>query len=170
MELPEELAGQGFSLQDAEKSDLKDYIGVKRICYTRYVDEYYGGWIENIQIKMNTDSFEEMLGRTCVKKVLFGKKPVGFFSYHEGEDKIDGISIQLIDEARNKGVGSFYLRFVTGLSDKTGKPVYLKVFQSNPAKDLYRRFGFRIYSKTAAHYLMRYDPAKPEQEKGDGAL
>ncbi|MFA6942017.1 MAG: GNAT family N-acetyltransferase [Clostridiaceae bacterium] len=160
MRLPAELINQGFSLKDVSIDDLGNYLDVKRVCYRKYVDEYYGGWIENIQIKMNTDVFDNMMKETYFQKLLLNNVPVGFFAYNEQKDKIDGISIQMIEIAQNKGVGSFYLKHITSLSKDTNKPIFLKVFKSNPAKNLYKRFEFEIYCETVTHYLMRYNPIK----------
>jgi ribosomal protein S18 acetylase RimI-like enzyme len=158
MQLPPQLTAQGFALDDVTQADSQDYIDVKRACYRKYVDEYYGGWVEEVQIGMNTNVFNRMLGKTCFKKLLLNNETAGFFSYDEQEDQIGGITIQMLEAARNRGVGSFYLRHVTGISDRTGKPVYLKVFKSNPAQNLYRRFGFVIYEENESHYWMRYTP------------
>lgn len=157
MILTDGLMNLGFLLQDVTIDDLDRYIEVKRACYKTYVKEYYGGWDENIQIKMNTDVFNNMLKETCFLKILFNNLVVGFFAYNELEDRIDGISIQLIEEAQRKGVGSFYLHNITSLSKKINKPIFLKVFRSNPAQNLYKRFGFEVYSETDSHYLMKYN-------------
>ena len=162
MRLTDELINQGFLLQEVIIDDLNKYVDVKRCCYNKYVDEYYGGWIDNLQINMNTDAFKNMLKETCFQKILFNNVTVGFFSYNELEDKIEGISIQMTELAQNKGMGSFYLQFITSLSQKTNKPIFLKVFKSNPARNLYKRFGFDKYSETETHYLMRYNPIKSQ--------
>jgi hypothetical protein len=78
MRLTAELINQGFSLQDVNIGDFGSYIDVKRACYKKYVDEYYGGWIENTQIKMNTDAFNDMMEETCFQKLLLKNIPVGF--------------------------------------------------------------------------------------------
>ena len=67
--------------------------------------------------------------------------------------------IQIIDKAQNMGVGSFYLHHIISLSEKNKTPIFLKVFKSNPAKNLYEKFGFYVYEETQPQYLMRYDPA-----------
>lgn len=158
MQLTAELTDQGFTLQDVNINDLDAYLDVKRACYRKYVDEYYGGWIEDVQISMNSDMFNRAMGSTCFQKILHGGIPAGFLSYHEHEDKIGGISIQMMEAARNKGIGSLFLKHITDLSQKTGKPVFLKVFKSNPARNLYGRFGFKTYDETRTHFLMRYNP------------
>lgn len=158
MQLTAELISKGFSLQDVSIDDLETYIDVKKVCYKKYVDEYYGGWIENIQIKMNTDAFYNMMRETYFQKLLLNNVTVGFFAYNELDDKIEGISIQMLEVSQHKGVGSFYLQHITSLSNKVNKPIFLKVFKSNPAQNLYKRFGFIEYSETESHYLMRYNP------------
>lgn len=162
MRLTVELINQGFSLQDVSIDDLGNYIDIKRVCYKKYVDEYYGGWIEDIQIKMNTDAFNDMMKETCFQKLLLNNIPVGFFAYNELDDKIEGISIQMLEVSQRKGIGSFYLQYITSLSKKANKPVFLKVFKSNPAQNLYKRFGFDKYCETETHYLMRYNPMKSQ--------
>lgn len=159
MILTAELISQGFSLQKVTMDDLNGYIDVKRTCYRKYVDEYYGGWDENIQIKMNTEAFYDMMNNTFFQKIMLNDLTVGFLAYDVEIDRIDKISIQMIGEAQNKGIGSLYLQHITMLSKETKKPIFLKVFQSNPAQNLYKRFRFEIYSETSTHYLMRYNPS-----------
>ena len=160
MRLTAELINQGFLLQEVRLDDLGSYIDVKRVCYKKYVDDYYGGWIENIQIKMNTNVFNDTMKETCFHKLLLNNVPVGFFAYNELDDKIEDISIQMVEVSQRRGVGSFYLQYITSLSEKVNKSVFLKVFKSNPALNLYKRFGFEKYSETETHYLMRYNPTK----------
>lgn len=160
MHLTAELIKQGFSLQDVSIDDLGNYIGIKKVCFKKYVDEYYGGWIEDIQIKMNTDAFNDMMKETSFQKLLLNHITVGFFAYDELDDKIEGISIQMLEVAQRRGVGSFYLEYITSLSKKVSKPIFLKVFKSNPAQNLYKRFGFDKYSETESHYLLMYNPIK----------
>jgi len=158
MNLTPELLRQGFALCDVTPVDLDAYIDVKRACYRKYVDEYYGGWVEEVQISMNTNIFNEAAKTTCFKKLLLKGETAGFFSHDELDDRIDGITIQMLEATRNRGVGSFYLRHIIGISDRTGKPIYLKVFKTNPAQSLYRQFGFMVYDEIETHFLMKYQP------------
>jgi ribosomal protein S18 acetylase RimI-like enzyme len=160
MIITQALKNKGFSFSDVTKSDLSDYLSIKKACYKKYVDEYYGGWIDDVQIEMNTNIFNKLCSKSNFLKILLNGEAVGFFSFDVLENKIAGITIQMIDKAQNMGVGSFYLHHITSLSDKNKTPIFLKVFKSNPAKNLYERFGFTVYDETESHYLMRYDPAK----------
>lgn len=162
MELTDDLVNKGFSLQDVTIDDLDRYIDIKRKCYKKYVDVFNGGWIDDIQVVIHKDSFKRMFQYTCFQKILLNDLTVGFFAWDEKDGKIDGISIQMAEPARNKGMGSFYLEALTSRSNQTGKPVYLKDFKSNPAISLLKRFGFQIYDESRTHYFMSFnrDPAE----------
>ncbi|MEY8354548.1 GNAT family N-acetyltransferase [Lachnospiraceae bacterium 54-53] len=157
MVLTDGLVQQGFSLLDANMDDLDRYIEIKKACYKKYMDEYNGGWIDDIQVVILTDGLKRMVESACCKKILLNGMTVGFFSYGGQAEKIDGISIQMLEEARNKGMGSFYLNHITALSRQTGKPAYLVVHKSNPAEGLFRRFGFKVYDESRTHYLMSFN-------------
>ena len=158
MVLPQDSINKGFSLSDVSDSDFNDFSIVGKACYEKYVDEYFGGWADDFQFKMQTDAFNEAKKESCFKKIILKGEIVGFFAFNETDDKIGGISIQMIEKAQNMGLGSFYLNKIVSLSENSKKPIFLKVFKSNPAQNLYKRFGFTIYDETVSHYLMRYDP------------
>lgn len=156
MVLTDELIQRGFSLQDVTDEDLNDYISIKRDCLKKYVDQYNGGWMDDIQTVINTDSFKRLLKSACFQKILLDGTTAGFFSYEEQSGKIDGISILMAEQARNKGMGSFYLDHITSLSRRTKKPAFLITYKSNPVQSLLNRFGFKIYDQSRTHYLMSF--------------
>jgi hypothetical protein len=158
MIIPQDLADKGFSIRKVSECDFADYFTIQKACYEKYVDEYFGGWNEGEQLKRCTDAFNETMKQSCFYKVLLNGKAAGFFAFDEQGGEIGGITIQMIEKARNKGVGSFYLSHITELSKKSKKPIVLKVFKSNPARELYARFVFAIYDETFSHYFMRYEP------------
>lgn len=159
MLLPEDLLEKGFSLADAEKSDFDVFFRISRACYEPYVDEFFGGWVDDFQLKMNIEHFEKNFSRTCFKKILLRGEAVGFFAFDDKPEKIGGISIQMHKSARNMGIGSFYLGYISELAEKGKKPIFLRVFKTNPAQNLYKRFGFETYEEIESHFLMRRDPS-----------
>lgn len=158
MKISKNLADSGFSVENVISNDLQDYIDIKRSCYQKYVDQYYGGWIEEVQIKMNNDIFEKTRRQVCFQKIIMMGETVGFWGFNEFDDRIDNITIQMVEKARNQGVGSFFLEQILSISKEGKKPVFLKVFRTNPAQNLYKSFGFVIFEDTPSHFLMRYDP------------
>lgn len=158
--LPPALTEKGFTFYAAEEADFSDYLRLKKECFGKYVDEYYGGWKEETQRRMNREIFEKCRKQSCFQRVLLYGKTAGFFGFDEREEQIEGITIQLSENARNQGIGSFFLKQIIALADKTGKPAFLKVFLSNPARSLYQRFGFHEESRDSSHCRMTYTPAE----------
>ena len=156
MILPQKLIDKGFSIAEVTPDDFGSFKRLRRCLYEKYVDQYFGGWVEEKQNRFHKNEFEQI--RTCFKKVVMNGETVGFFAYDEAEDKIDEISIFMLEKAQNQGIGSFYLEHIISLSDKGNKPIFLQVFKSNPAQNLYKRFGFVVYDETKSHSLMKYDP------------
>jgi ribosomal protein S18 acetylase RimI-like enzyme len=158
MVLSQKLIDKGFSISDVDNSDFNIYFSISRACYEKYVDEYFGGWVDDFQLKMNTDAFNKEMCQSTFKKIFLQDELVGFFAFDELDDKIGGVMIQMLEKAQGKGVGSFYLEHLTALSNNNNKPILLQVFKSNPAKYLYEKYGFKTYDESVSHYQMRYDP------------
>jgi len=152
-------------LERVEKSDLSAWIDTKKACYQEYVDQYYGGWDDAVQAQLNTSSFESALRMNFFRKVVFGGETVGFMGFNELPDRIAGITVHLYAHARNHGIGSNFLEQITELSRRSGKPAYLKVFKTNPARRLYERFGFGVYGETDSHFLMSYNASAVHREE-----
>ena len=140
-----------YTLRKYKASDYDFVYDVKKLCYQKYVEEYFGGWDDNVQRKMFADLMKQDAKRTYI--IYVDNKPVGFFS--DGEDNAEGYhpnNLCLLPECRGKGIGSDILNKV--LEKHKNQDIYLKVFKSNPAQNLYKRLGFETYDETKSHYLM----------------
>ena len=159
MVLSQKLIDKGFSISNVDDSDFDVYFAISRACYEKYVDEYFGGWLDDFQLKMNSDAFNKEMKQSTFKKIFFNGELIGFFAFDELDDKIGGVMIQMMENAQGKGVGTFYLKHLTSIANSKNKPIFLQVFKSNPAKNLYQRYGFTTYDESISHCLMRYNPA-----------
>ena len=66
---------------------------------------------------------------------------VGYYRFHEVEDKMELDDFFVIEEYRNKGIGTAVLKQLI----QTNKTIFLYVFVKNiHAIRLYERFGFKI--------------------------
>jgi len=63
----------------------------------------------------------------------------------------------MTEKAQGKGIGSFYLEHITSIANSKNIPIFLQVFKSNPAQNLYKRYGFKTYDESLSHYLMKYE-------------
>ena len=157
MVLSEDLIGKGFSLQDTVENDMEKYIEIKRTCHKKYIDEYNDGWIDDIQVILNTAVFHRMLKYSCFKKILLSNTIIGFFAFNELPDKICEISLYLTRPAQLKGIEAFYLKHITTLSKRVNKPIFLFVYKSDPILEIYKQFGFKIYDQSRAQYIMSFN-------------
>lgn len=151
------MCRSGFHFTEVVPSDVEVWIDSKKACYKKYVDRYYSGWNDQVQAKMNSESFAKAMQMRYFRKITLAGEIVGFCGYDEAEDRIFGVTIHMYESARNHGIGSDFLRQLTEYSKSVKKPVYLKVFKTNPARRLYERFGFEQYDETDSHYLMVYN-------------
>ncbi|MDR2570268.1 MAG: hypothetical protein LBD23_08225 [Oscillospiraceae bacterium] len=60
-------------------------------------------WPRGIEVRGNA------CNQSVFKKIMLNDEIVGFFTFNELNDKIDGISIQMIKKVQNLGIGFFYL-------------------------------------------------------------
>lgn len=151
MKLTNELIKKGFALREATDADLPAWLESKKVCYKDYVDQYYGGWEDGMQAKLNTATFEKSRRMSCFRVIEQRGEIVGFFGFDEQPEQVVGLTIHMFPQGRNQGLGSFFLEQVRTL----GKPAALKVFKTNPARRLYERHGFKVYDETESHYLMK---------------
>lgn len=74
------------------------------------------------------------------------------------QDEIRLIDIALLSEYRNRGIGSALLRNLVAAADQCGLPLRFHVEQSNRARHLYERFGFRIVKENGPYFLLERPP------------
>lgn len=75
----------------------------------------------------------------------------GFWWTSEKENEVVLISIRLLPEFQNRGIGS---KLIGSLLEKTTKPVRLQVLKVNPARKFYERLNFAVVGETQTHFLM----------------
>lgn len=82
-------------------------------------------------------------------------RPIGFAHVIEDDEKIILQGLGVEESLRGSGVGSALIERALEIFSPTDKPVYLKTQLSNPALDLYERFGFNIKKFGMVHILER---------------
>ncbi|MGE7843727.1 GNAT family N-acetyltransferase [Lysinibacillus sp. NPDC093712] len=66
------------------------------------------------------------------------------------------IDISLLPIYQGKGIGTYVINELLQKASKGKKAVILRVFQTNPARNLYERLGFRVVSVDELYLKMRW--------------
>ena len=80
-------------------------------------------------------------------------KPIGFAHMIEDEEKVILQGLGVEESIRGQGVGSALIERALDIYSITDKSVYLKTQLSNPALELYEKFGFAIKRFGMVHVL-----------------
>ena len=137
------------------KCTLDDFdflFKLKKENFKKYVDNIWG-WNDNDQIERLRIDLEENLEQKNV--IIYNDTKVGVFSFYMIENNVCRINeINILKEYQNLGIGSYILENkLKENSDKNIRTI-LQVLKDNPALNLYKRLGFRIYDETETHYKM----------------
>lgn len=133
-------------------SDFDFLFKLKKDNFKIYVDNIWG-WNDEDQFERMRIDLEENLEQKQI--IIFNDIEVGVFSFYMLESDICRINeINLLKEYQGKGIGSYILdKKLQENSEKNIKTI-LQVFKDNPAINLYKRLGFKIYDETETHYRM----------------
>jgi ribosomal protein S18 acetylase RimI-like enzyme len=138
------------SFRKIERKDFEFLWLLHNAALKDYVKQTWG-WDEERQRQLFRESFE--IERAMI--IVFEGKDTGLLDVTEKETETVLISIRLLPEFQNKGIGTKIIQDILEKSHGKNKPVRLQVLKINPAKKLYNRLGFKIFGETETHFLMR---------------
>lgn len=101
--------------------------------------------------------FQEHFGSDWISIILVGGEAVGYLKCEEQEDAFFLEGIYLCSEIRGKGLGSAVIHDLIQAAREKGKPLRLRVWQTNPARHLYLRLGFRVTKNSGDRLEMEID-------------
>lgn len=139
-----------YTFRKCKGTDFQFIYDLKEKCFKWYVEKIYG-WNENTQIELTQKDMAEHLADMSI--IQYEGKDIGLFTFYcddMGDAYIDTFAI--LPEYQGKGIGTQILLDV--LEENKGVRIYLKTYKENPARNLYRRVGFRKYDETETHWLM----------------
>lgn len=86
--------------------------------------------------------------------IQYGTVDIGRISVKQFSDHILFEEIHLLPDYQRRGIGTLLLQELLAHAKKKQLPVRLMVLQVNPARQLYERLGFSIYSEDRERYYM----------------
>ncbi len=108
------------------------------------------GWPEaqatmflRMQFTAQTGAYRTQFPEAEHRIILLAGEPVGRILIADEGDALRLVDVALLSEHRGRGIGTVLLRELTDRADGRGLAVRLHVVETNPARRLYERFGFR---------------------------
>lgn len=139
-----------YSLRKCTLDDFDFLYELKKQNFKKYVDNIWG-WNDSDQIKRMRIDLDEHLSHKRI--IILDGKQIGVLATHITDNGDLFINeINLLKDYQGKGIGTKILSDI--LYNNLDRRIILQVFKDNPAINLYKRLGFKIYNETETHYQM----------------
>lgn len=136
-----------ISFRQITSSDFDFLRRLHNAALKEYIEKTWG-WNEELQRRLFAENFDPKNGEI----ILVKGADAGYLWIIEKEAETLLVSIRLLPEFQNRGIGT---KLIEDVLAKSKKPVRLQVLKINPARNLYRRLGFETFGETETHFLMR---------------
>ncbi|MBA2736054.1 MAG: GNAT family N-acetyltransferase [Pyrinomonadaceae bacterium] len=127
-------------------NDLEFLWKLHNLALKDYVAQTWD-WDEDWQRLDFTEKFNPADG----KIIVGGGVDAGFWRTIERETETLLVSIRILPEFQNRGIGT---KIIKNLLNESKNPVRLQVLKVNPARRLYEKLGFEIFDETETHFKM----------------
>jgi len=138
-----------FKLRPATTADIDFLVLLHRAAFKPYVQQIWG-WDDEWQRNYYLEHFKPEI----IKIIQVADADIGMLVLVDGEKSINLRLIAITPSAQGQGIGATIICWVQQQAQAQNKSVTLRVFQINPAKNLYERLGFRIYRQDDIYYDM----------------
>ncbi len=134
-------------LRQATASDLSFARELTRVNMRGYYAEYARVW--------QAQPFDEEWSARQSFIINKAGKQIGYLSFSLESRYLYLRDVQLCEPYRGEGVGAWVLQQIASIARKQGaRSIRLKVFKSNPAKQLYQRHGYQVVGEEDALFWM----------------
>lgn len=146
-----------YALRPARADDFEFLFALKRSAHREHVIPTYGEWDEAYQRERYASRFDP----ADAKIVVVGGERRGELVVAWDEDPVFLAAVELVPEARGRGIGTAVIRDVLAAAQREGKDVRLQVFKTNVrARRLYEELGFRFTDETEHHHQLLWAPSQ----------
>ena len=113
-----------------------------------YVSQYYNPSIEMFDERFYSDYKEK-------KIILRSSRRIGMFQLSERNRRLAVTGLFLSESYQGKGIAKYLMNYFEEVAkSKKYSEIELLVWENNPAKNFYKKLGYKIDSKKGHKYLM----------------
>ena len=138
-----------FTFRNAKAEDLEFLWNLHKATMKSYVDEVWG-WDEEFQREYFSNRFEP----SNIELIIYESARIGAIEVRDREKELFIANLEILPRFQNRGVGSAILKRLIKDSGNRQESLTLQVLKGNPAKRLYKRFGFKAVDSTETHIIM----------------
>lgn len=150
-----------IGLRPAAERDLEFLYALHVATMKAYVDQTWG-WDEAFQ----SSRFRETFDPADTRIITLDGRDIGMLAIEDEEAQVFLALIEIDPEHQSRGIGTAIIGQVITEAALAGKPVFLHVLRTNPAKGLYERLGFAVVAETPTHFHMRTTLSKDGDHHG----
>ena len=137
-----------YTLRECTFDDIDFIFELKKLCLKWYIDIVYG-WDDEIQYVKTSNELNRNID--YMKIICIDNISVGVTTFSE-EDGCYRVGLTMIHpDYQNKGIGSAVIKDYIKLAEKDNKKIIIKTYKDNPAQNLYKRLGFKVYHEDSIH-------------------
>lgn len=114
----------------------------------------------NLQFNAQQQSYNACYPAAESSIIVLGGRPIGSMLVERTAEAILLVDIALLDEYRNRQIGSCLIRSLMDEAATARKAVRLSVYKLNPALRLYERLGFLRTADDGVYFEMLWVPAE----------
>ena len=140
-----------ITMRPYSDTDYKFVYEIKKNAYKKYVEECWGSWIEEDQIKYFNNFINKVKDNAFI--IMDRENIIGFYNgelLENGNYEIGNICI--IPEYQGKGIGTNILK--DKIEENKDRDIEIQYFKENPVESLYTKLGFVPNGETEFHYQM----------------
>jgi ribosomal protein S18 acetylase RimI-like enzyme len=141
---------ESVGLRQASQADADFIYRLVEVTMRSYVERIWGSFSE----AYNRQNIAETIAAKNYSIVQCGEEDVGAISVERHPEFIQLSQLYILPQHQNKGIGTSLVRELASEARNSRRPLRLRVLQSNPARRLYERLGFRVSSVTPERVYM----------------
>ena len=148
--LPREL-----TLREATPADAEFIYRIVETTMRDYVERTWGSFSEDY----NRKNIAETIAAGNYAIIELQGSSIGALSVEHHETHIQLAQLYILPSHQNRGFGTWIVRDIANRAHAARKPLRLRVLSVNPARRLYEREGFCVYSTTPERIYMELSDA-----------
>lgn len=140
-----------FDLRDCTYYDLDFILSLKELGMKWYIEKIYG-WDIDIQREKTRKELDKHIDD--IKIIQVNNEDIGVTTFYK-EDNAYVVGLIIIHpKYQCRGIASTIISNYINIAKAEKCNIIIKCYKDNPAKDLYKRLGFRVVSEDNSHIHM----------------